>query len=69
MGTIILMPIILMGAYHCILSFRYSHTAVVTHKYYLKFFSLLWIFNLKTLTWILYGWTFYLKANLRVLEI
>jgi hypothetical protein len=27
------------------------------------------MFNLKILTWILYGRAFYLKANLRVLEI
>ena len=27
----------------------------ITHKYYLNFFSLLWMFNLKILTWILYG--------------
>ncbi len=27
------------------------------------------MFNLEILTWILYGRTFYLKANLRVLEI
>ncbi len=29
-------------------------TGKKNHKYYLKFFSLLWIYNLKILTWILY---------------
>jgi hypothetical protein len=32
-------------------------------------YYVLWMFNLKILTWILYGRTFYPKANLRVLEI